>query len=228
MTTVGVLAPMPSEMKPVARAMALTRDGEFWCGAVGACDVVATRTGIGTERAANAANRLLDRGAIDHVVVVGIAGGLGRSKVGELLIPEVVVDKESRAEYAATPMGNAVASGRLVTHDDFDMTPSELHALAGDGFVAVDMETAAIGSVRAARRAVVCGARHQRSRRRHARRRDRSRESRRLAERRRLDPLSRHEAVADPAAPPARTRRRACSECGGERRDADVAHLDGS
>jgi adenosylhomocysteine nucleosidase len=37
--------------------------------------------------------------------------------------------------------------GRLVTHDDFDMQPAECAALVADGFIAVDMETAAVAGV---------------------------------------------------------------------------------
>ena len=50
--------------------------------------MVATTTGIGTELATTAANRMLDRGEVDHVVVVGIAGGIGPSTaVPDLVIP---------------------------------------------------------------------------------------------------------------------------------------------
>lgn len=34
-----------------------------------------------------------------------------------------------------------------MTHDDFDMQPAERDALVADGFVAVDMETAAVAGV---------------------------------------------------------------------------------
>jgi adenosylhomocysteine nucleosidase len=143
MTTVGVLAPMPSEMKPVAAAMTLTRDGEWWRGA----NVVATRTGIGTKRAADATRRLLDASPVDRVLVVGIAGGMGASAVGDVIVPEVVVDKESGEEFTSTPFGGVDARGRLVTHDDFDMQSAERDALVAAGFVAVDMETAAVAAV---------------------------------------------------------------------------------
>jgi hypothetical protein len=44
-----------------------------------------------------------------------------------------------------------VPKGRLVTHDDFDMGEAEHQRLVAEGFVAVDMETAAIASVCAER-----------------------------------------------------------------------------
>jgi adenosylhomocysteine nucleosidase len=152
---VGVLAPMPSELGPVVKAMGLERDTigslEVRRGKVGDVEVVATKTGIGTKRARDATNRLLDAAEVDHVLVVGIAGGMGATKVGDVIIPEVVVDKDSNAEYRPTPLGAVTPKGRLVTHDDFDMGEAEHQRLVSEGFVAVDMETAAIASVCAER-----------------------------------------------------------------------------
>ncbi len=145
---VGLLAPMPSEFQPLVKALALQRTGAEYTGSAGVIELVAAKTGIGTRLAAEATERLLDAAAVDHVMVVGIAGGMGPSRVGDLVFPEVVVDKASGAEYRPSPLGPVRSSGRLVTHDDFDMQPAERDALVGDGFVAVDMETAAVAGVR--------------------------------------------------------------------------------
>jgi adenosylhomocysteine nucleosidase len=148
---VAVLAPMPSELRPVVRRLGLApvgRDGvTIYGGAIGEVDVVATRTGIGTRRARETTERMLGRGPVDHVVVVGIAGGMGTSRVGDVVFPEVVVDKDSGAEYRPAPLPGVTARGRLVTHDDFDMGADELRRLVAEGFVAVDMETAAVAEV---------------------------------------------------------------------------------
>ncbi len=144
---VGLLAPMPSEFQPLAKALSLQRTNSGWTGAHGPIALVAATTGIGTRLAAAAAERLLDTGGVEHVMVVGIAGGLGPSKVGDVIVPAVVVDKASGAEYRPTPLGRIEPSGRLVTHDDFDMRPSERDALVAAGFVAVDMETATVARV---------------------------------------------------------------------------------
>jgi hypothetical protein len=69
------------------------------------------------------------------------------TKVGEVFVPEVVVDKATRAEYRPTPIGDMQPHGRLVTHDDFDMPPAEHRALVAEGFIAVDMETSAVAAV---------------------------------------------------------------------------------
>src|SRR3954447_2596727 len=144
---VGLLAPMPSEFGPLAKACALQRTETGWVGASGTIKLVAAKTGIGTRLAAEATERLLDGADIDHVMVVGIAGGMGPSKVGDIVYPEVVVDKASGAEYRPSPLGDVVSRGRLVAHDDFDMQPAEQAALVADGFIAVDMETAAVAGV---------------------------------------------------------------------------------
>jgi adenosylhomocysteine nucleosidase len=144
---VGLLAPMPSELQPLAKALSLSRTDNGWTGTAGPIDLIAAKTGIGTRLAAAATERLLDTGGVDHVMVVGIAGGMGTSRVGDLVFPEVVVDKASGNEFRPSPLGTDRSSGRLVTHDDFDMQPAERDALVADGFIAVDMETAAVAGV---------------------------------------------------------------------------------
>jgi adenosylhomocysteine nucleosidase len=138
---------MPSEFGPLVKALALRREESGYTGTAGPIQLVAGKTGIGTRLAAAAAERMLETFDVDHVMVVGIAGGMGPSKVGDIVYPEVVVDKASGAEYRPSPLHDLPSSGRLVTHDDFDMQPAERDALAAEGFVAVDMETAAVAGV---------------------------------------------------------------------------------
>jgi adenosylhomocysteine nucleosidase len=142
---------MPSELRPLVKALSLRRaqpdDVRNYVGTAGASELMATTSGMGTGLAAAATERLLDSAPIDHVMVVGIAGGMGASKVGDVIFPEVVVNKLSRAEYRPAPLIDVAARGRLVTHDDFDMKPDEAQRLVDEGFIAVDMETAAIAAV---------------------------------------------------------------------------------
>lgn len=147
--TVGLLAPMPSEMKPLARVLQLTRNGDerFSRGRSGDIDLVGARTGIGMQRAREATQRLLDAAKPDHVIVVGIAGGMGATKIGDVFVPEVVVDRAAGAEYRSALFGDRAPHGRIVSHDDFDMGAEMTQSLIDDGFDAVDMETAAVASV---------------------------------------------------------------------------------
>jgi adenosylhomocysteine nucleosidase len=144
---VGLLAPMPSEFAPLVKAFALQRGESGYRGTAGAIELVAGKTGIGTKLAAEATERMLDASDVEHVMVVGIAGGMGVVRVGDVVYPEVVVDKASGTEYRPCPLSDVPSRGRLVTHDDFDMTNDERDALVADGFIAVDMETAAVAAV---------------------------------------------------------------------------------
>ncbi|MGZ4675886.1 MAG: 5'-methylthioadenosine/S-adenosylhomocysteine nucleosidase family protein [Acidimicrobiia bacterium] len=144
---VGVLAPMPSELAPVVKTMGLARDGSsrVHTGRVGSVDVVATRTGMGLALATEATERLLDAEPVDHLVVVGIAGGIGATRVGELVCPEMVVDRASGAAFRASPL--AAAAGTISSSDEFVVDPDRVAALVADGVRAVDMETAAVAAV---------------------------------------------------------------------------------
>ena len=74
-------------------------------GSVGNADIVATTTGMGTALATSATERLLDLGPFDRVMVVGIAGGVGPSVgIGDIVIPEVVVDGADGTEYHPAPI----------------------------------------------------------------------------------------------------------------------------
>jgi adenosylhomocysteine nucleosidase len=121
-------------------------------GAVGNADVVATTTGVGTTLAASATESLLGLGPFDHVMVVGIAGGVGPSvTIGDLVIPEIVVDGTTGKEYRPAPIDAPTARGSIVTSDDFIVDPDRLALLISQGVIAVDMETGSVAAVCAAR-----------------------------------------------------------------------------
>ncbi|MET0665936.1 MAG: 5'-methylthioadenosine/S-adenosylhomocysteine nucleosidase [Acidimicrobiales bacterium] len=148
----GVLAPMPSELRPVVKAFGLRRGRsgslEGHVGRAGEADVVATTTGIGTELATTAAQRMLDRGEVDHVVVVGIAGGIGpTTAVPDLIIPEAVVDWPELREHRPAPLGRLVGAGTIVSSDEYGYPPEVIADFIARGVVAVDMETVAVARV---------------------------------------------------------------------------------
>jgi nucleoside phosphorylase len=141
---------MPSELKPFKNAVGLRRrtdDPRLHEGTIGATQVVATLSGMGTAGAADATERLLDAGA-EHVVVIGIAGGLVASApIGDVIVPAVVIDGDAGGEYRPVPLGGTTPVGRLCTSNTFTSDPGRIAALVADGVVAVDMETAAVGIV---------------------------------------------------------------------------------
>lgn len=151
LATIGFLAPMPPELRPLARRLRLTRSGrgaDAWhTGRIGSAAVVAATTGIGTARARRATERLLEVHRVDHVLVVGVAGGLARHvSVGDVVVPSSVVDAAGTT-FQPAPLDGGPSEGRLLTTDDFIKDRQRLEALAEQGFAAIDMETAAVAAV---------------------------------------------------------------------------------
>ena len=149
---VGVLAPMKPELVPVVKAMSLQRDtlGELAVavGRVGHADVVATMTGIGMEPAARVTAQLLDATPLDHVIVVGIAGGIVPNvKLGDLLVPEVVVDERTGREYRQSPLDGGPVHGRIESSDALLVDTAEITRRGERGVHALDMETGAVAAV---------------------------------------------------------------------------------
>ncbi len=147
---VGVLAPMPSELAAVAKVLGLRSAGDgTYLGRLDAVEVVAMRTGMGLALATDAVTRLVDEHRVDHVMVVGIAGGIGPTRVGEVVCPAVVVDRATGSEFVATPTGPV--AGTISSSDEFVVDPARVAVLVLEGVRALDMETAAIAAVCAAR-----------------------------------------------------------------------------
>jgi adenosylhomocysteine nucleosidase len=151
--TVGMLAPMVPELVPLAKKIPLHRvdDGNgaySHTGRVGNVNIVAAITGIGTRPAAEITERLLNGAKVDHVMIVGIAGGVGPTvDIGDLVLPEVVVDEATGTEYRPSPLGDAASRGTIMTSDKFGYPDERIAKFIADGVVALDMETSAIAAV---------------------------------------------------------------------------------
>jgi len=152
---VAIIAPMPNELRPVVRLLGLQRTGErggrpIYTGTVGDTDVVATRTGIGPALAEAVTEDLLATTEVDRVIVSGIAGGLEPvSAVGDLIVPEAVVDAATGERFSATPVGGVAVEGviRMGGEDDYGLDDADIARLRSEGFTALDMETAAVARV---------------------------------------------------------------------------------
>jgi len=149
---VALLAPMPSELRPLVRMLSLRRstvDGmAVREGTLGAARVVATRTGMGTERARRVTEQVVETLAPRHVVVVGVAGGVGEGlAVGDVVVPEEVVDHATAMVFRAHPLGNMELRGRIFTTDDLLVDPSERARALPPDVDALDMETSAVADV---------------------------------------------------------------------------------
>jgi nucleoside phosphorylase len=146
---------MPIELRPVTKSMDLRaeRDGTHR-GQVHGAEVVAVLAGIGPAAAARTTQRWLLELAPAHVVVVGVAGGVRPDlAIGSLVIPAVAAATEDAepsrlgSTWRASPLGDAVLAGTLVTTRDLITDPAVHAAHRAAGVDAVDMETAAVAQV---------------------------------------------------------------------------------
>ncbi len=114
---------MRPELKAVVRAGALTRtsgDAVFSHeGSAGTWSVSAGIIGMGPAVAREATERMLERGPFDHVIVVGIAGGLDPAlPVGSLMVPSRVQlhpDGPVRWHPPSVTLANCCGSGLMTT-----------------------------------------------------------------------------------------------------------------
>lgn len=141
---------MEPELRPLVRSLGLRASGReaLWRGALGSLELVAAVTGIGPGAAARSAERVLHAGDVAHLLVVGIAGGIGPEvAVGDLVIPDRVVDVATGATYRPHPLAGPAPRGGLATFDGLLTDPEALARLEAQGVVAIDMETAAIARI---------------------------------------------------------------------------------
>src|SRR5256885_8960999 len=156
MKRLGVVVPMEPELKPLAKRVPLHTEeigGRIvHSGKVGDIELKATITTMGTTPAKATTEFVIDSLDVDHVVLIGIAGGLGPTvQIGDLLVPEVVIDYDTKQETHPTPLGDHVAKGTLYTSGILIVDPAILQGLADGGASAIDMETSAVGEVCEAR-----------------------------------------------------------------------------
>lgn len=152
---VGFLAPMTHELAPLVERLGLTARASSppACleATVDGVTVIATMTGIGMQAGAEAAHRVIDAG-VEHVVVVGIAGGIGPGlEIGALVVPDTVLHAETGRHHVPARLGDAPVGGVIRSSDEFTDDDALLAAFVEAGIVALDMETAAVAEVCEAR-----------------------------------------------------------------------------
>ena len=151
-----VLAPMRSELRPVVRAMS-GRPGTLggtpvYEGTAGATAITTAQIGVGPDAARRATQALLDAADFDHVVVSGIAGGIGPDvAVGELMTPAVVEDLATGRRFEPAPLGERGSTGTIGTTHELILDEGRLAGLVARGVVGLDMETSAVAEVCEAR-----------------------------------------------------------------------------
>jgi adenosylhomocysteine nucleosidase len=147
---VGMLAPMQVELQPIVRQLGMTDegDGTRYRGKAGDLEVVALLTNIGMPAGADAARRILELD-VDWVMVVGVAGGVDHEHlaIGDVVVPESVVDRATGESFRPTHVGDIPARGIISCGDELMCDPVAIAQMEKDGVVAVEMESAAVAPV---------------------------------------------------------------------------------
>lgn len=146
-----VLAPMRIELRPIVSRLGLAPGGtapdRHWDASRNGRTVTAVAAGVGTGRAREAVLRAIDRFDPDHVVVAGVAGGIGTGlAIGDLVSPAFAVDARTGRSFPADRLGAVDPAGGVVTTDGW-LEPAVLDGHRRAGVLAVDMETAAVAEV---------------------------------------------------------------------------------
>jgi adenosylhomocysteine nucleosidase len=145
---------MPMELAPLRRRM----DGaepfpslgsRAVSGRLGGVDVVATTVGVGTRRAAETTERVLQSVSVPLVVVVGIAGASApHLKIGDVVVPESAIHGPAGTTHTSTEsVARLDRKGTIRTNDDLLVGADAVAALHRQGISAMDMETGAIAAV---------------------------------------------------------------------------------
>ena len=153
MRHVVILAPMPLEMDAITTAFGLNPTGDrkrdAWVAKVGESEVTAIQVGMGPRLTREAANPVLDGPRpVDHMMIAGICGGLDPARpVGTLINPSSVTLYSTGSSYTHHPPGDVPLEGKLITTESVILDPEVTRGFFEDGFLAVDMESAAMAEV---------------------------------------------------------------------------------
>lgn len=143
---------MKPELKAIVKSFGLhptPEDPVFsHAGTAGSWGVAALVTGMGPAVAREATRKALATGVFDHVMVIGIAGGLDPAlPVGSLMVPSRVRLHPEGPEFGAHPIPPRVADGGLMTTDGLFDDDQVWRPILEQGFGAVDMEAAGVAEV---------------------------------------------------------------------------------
>ncbi len=144
---------MASELKPIRRALRIAgkpREGEAHCtGTYKGVTVITAVTGAGLAGAQTVTEELFARfGTIDHVFVVGRAGAYDlRLKIGEVVIPEAVVDQRDGIARRPVNLSARAASGVIYSSTRNGYDHRTIDDLNNNNASVVDTESGAVSAV---------------------------------------------------------------------------------
>jgi len=145
---------MPMELAPLRRRMDDVQPfpalgGRAITGRLAGLDVVATTVGVGTRRATETTERVLQSVSVPLVVIVGIAGGSApHLKIADVVVPESVIHGPAGTTHTSTTsVARLDRKGTIRTDDDLLVDAEAVAALHRQGVIAMDMETGSIAAV---------------------------------------------------------------------------------
>lgn len=149
---VAFVCAMPMEIIPLKRKLSLKKavigSLEVYAGSLDDRPVVAIVTGIGSTLAAKGVQRLVEAIDIEQVVVVGITGAVDdEAPIGTLVLPAVVVNGATGAEYRPHRLGGGIPTGKMWTSDQLITDHDVIARMRANGVISLDMETAAIAEI---------------------------------------------------------------------------------
>src|SRR3954469_24287379 len=123
--------------------------GRAVTGQLAGLDVVATAVGVGTRRAEETTERLLQTVSVPLVIVVGVAGASApHLKIADVLVPESVIHGPAGTRHTSTQsIARLDRKGTIRTHDELLLDAEAVAGLHRQGITAMDMETGAIAAV---------------------------------------------------------------------------------
>lgn len=147
MNRVGIVAAMPSELKPLVAGWKQRHAG-VWTGRVGEIECTATAMGMGSAAATRACAAIFDGGAVDALISVGWAGSLSCGlKPPEPAEVSEVIDARTGERFST----GQTAGFRLVTLDHVAGVEEKRRLAATYQAVMVDMEAATVARLARAR-----------------------------------------------------------------------------
>ena len=162
----AILAALSEEIGGIKHSMNIADrirlgKSEAWPGKWQGKNIVLVRTGVGKQRAAEAALKTIEQFSPDRLLSIGYAGGLVPDlQVNDLIVAERIVDVESSAEFLpdqqwlqlaqniSVSENYKVISGKLVTANKVIHSPLDKKEFGERlSAQAVEMETSAIAKV---------------------------------------------------------------------------------
>ncbi len=155
MSRIAIIAAMERELHPLIvhsprkdwKRSSLTVDGhDIQCFENG--DTIAVISGMGIKRAEATARAVVKKYQPEILISAGLAGALMRTlKVGNVVVPNVIVDAASGIEYRCSVGGEVIGGGVLVSTFEIVEKKSKAELVECFHALVVDMEAAGVAKV---------------------------------------------------------------------------------